>query len=310
MSKTKYYVRIVIGVLMVFICGISTFGSIANYSYYKDAYNYTIEQMTLKEEMSNAPTSGFIEGKEALENPHKFDSMFYKGKYDHQSQYLSGATSLYKNLGIQLYVWDFYFTETFASKEALEAEIQKSINSLDNLDYSIVYYSYSTEADYDEPGYYYASDCVYYGDTVLDYLSPEDIQLLQYYIKNAYNLWSYEDNRESNVWVAFSEDVMNGYDRNAMGSTQSSYKDQYLWDLDYYNEQIGYSIVQGIICAVLTLIGLALIVTGAFTLRKATKLEHERIEAEIELKKAEATARILEADIPDYDESLINKYTQ
>lgn len=84
MSKTKYYVRIVIGVLMVFICGISTFGFIANYSYYKDAYNYTIEQMTLKEEMSNAPTSGFIEGKEALENPHKFDSMFYKGKYDQQ----------------------------------------------------------------------------------------------------------------------------------------------------------------------------------------------------------------------------------
>lgn len=298
--------KIIIGAILILICLPLFLTALSEYKYYADSYD-----AVSKENIEVVDTDRvFIEGKEPMENPEPFNNMLTSGRYEnYQSDYVAGAMSFYNNTGIQLYFLEFDFGKTkFETEMELKERIKSEFSRVDNLNNSLVIYEYSTDYDYDEDYYYYSNDNIYFGPNVAKYLSPEDIQMINYIIDNAYDLWSYE-NRKSQMWITIGKNISNGYYLDDYDESSSTYaKEDREFKLGYYKENMSFNITMCIASAVIWLIGFFLILSGFIGSIKRRELEAARVQAEIDYINARATKDILEADIK-YVDDLVDKYT-
>lgn len=303
MNSVGSIVKLVIGFSLFVLCTPFALVCAGEYTQAKDM----IETLSIQQEEPIEEEFNFIAGRSQIDNPTEFNNMCTTGRYNYNTDLVTGAMSFYKDTGIQLYFLSFDFgKEKFETEELLRFQIKNELSSIDNLPYSIVLYDYSTDYDYDEEYYYASSDNLYFGNAVSKYLSTEDIQMINYYIDNAYDLWDYQ-NRDSELWITVGKNIANGYDIGKITGEQeyTTIDDQ----IDYYKDELYVSAGIGLTAGVASVVGLILMVLGVVSIIKNKKDEAERRKAEIEYINARATKDILEADM-EYMDDLVDKYIE
>lgn len=259
----------------------------------------------LEDTVNNKPTDRVVPGKAKFDNPVAFNSFNTSGWYTELGK-KECSLSFYNITGIQLYFMDYVYGDTkFETEDDLNKDVKSKLESLPNIDNSMVVYRYSTSYDYPSPYSYYSRDLTYYGKNVSSYLTADDLTIINYYFNNASNLWDYED-RDIKMWSTIGDKIINGY---TVGETESSnMEDTIQGYIDALNVMRSITIV----CAIFAIIFGALLVLGVVNIYKNVKLSHKQIEAEIGLQEARAVKEILEADIEsfvDSNEELVRKYT-
>jgi hypothetical protein len=275
-------------------------------------YETYIEYTNYEDTNSRVDYNDWQDGKEKLDNPYSFDTVICIGNDNYQSRIIAGATSLYNNTGIQLYYAYYdYGKAEFTSRTEIQKETISQIESLENSDYSIIVYEYSTDYDYGDKYYYYAYDCFYYGSKVRDYLSTSDLKLIEYYYQNAYNIWDYS-NRESEMWTTVGSNIKDGYSLNAIKEKYDPVVNENM--ISYYEDDIASAKTRLGVYTVASIISLTVLFLRIFRNAKLRKLENEKKQAEIELMKSQATANILNTPMQDLVNSkadeILNKYDE
>lgn len=304
-NSTSIIPRIIVGIILILICLPLASTGLSEYIHYSEAYEETLAQDVEQVEVERI----FIEGKEPMNNPEPFNNMLTSGRYDYyQSDYATGAMSFYNNTGIQLYFLEFDFgKEKFESEAKIKEQVKSKINETINLDNSLIIYEYSTDYDYDEDYYYYSNDNMYFGSNVAKYLSTEDVQMINYIIDNAYDLWEYK-NRNSQIWITAGKNVAKGYYLSDYDENNSvSAKEDREFRLELYKDNMSFNLKMCIISSLIWIVGFMLILSGFLNSIKRRKLEAARVQAEIDYINARATKDILEADIK-YVDDLVDKY--
>lgn len=250
-----------------------------------------------------------IPPKSKMENPEPYNNMNMIGSSSLGS-YSNGAVAFYNTTGIQLYFIEFDFGyEEFETEQDLRYRIEDEFMQLDNIDNSIVIYSYSTEHDYDSKYSYYGYEEVYYGDNVTKYLSPDDLQMINFYKRHAYDLWDYET-RDSQTWITIGNMISNGYNT-------AEYQNINIESYDELDAEVNRSIltrliVSLVISLIIASIGFLLIILGVMRIRRNNKYNDKIDQVEIDYHEARITKEILEADIEDIvseeEKYLMDKY--
>lgn len=276
--------KIIVGIFLITISLTGTINTAFELSVNK-------ERISRSAEMAKQEVVGKeIPAKPKMENPEPYNSMNTRG-YASSRNYSDGAMAFYRTTGIQLYFIDFDFGyEEFETEADLRNRIKDEILQLDNINNSMVMYSYTTDHDYKSKYYYSGYDEVYYGDNVTKYLSSDDLQMINFYKQNAYDLWDY-DTRDSQVWITAGDMLANGYNT----------ADYQNIKLESYNEIdagiLSYLTFALIIYLVILVSGLLLVITGFRRIRKNSKYNDSLDKAEIDYYEAKVTREILEADI-------------
>lgn len=304
-NNTSIIPRIIVGIILILICLPLASTGLSEYIHYSEAYEEMLAQDVEQVEVERI----FIEGKEPMNNPEPFNNMLTSGRYDYyQSDYATGAMSFYNNTGIQLYFLEFDFgKEKFESEAKIKEQVKSKINETINLDNSLIIYEYSTDYDYDEDYYYYSNDNMYFGSNVAKYLSTEDVQMINYIIDNAYDLWEYK-NRNSQIWITAGKNVAKGYYLSDYDENNSvSAKEDREFRLELYKDNMSFNLKMCIISSLIWIVGFMLILSGFLNSIKRRKLEAARVQAEIDYINARATKDILEANM-EYMDDLVDKY--
>lgn len=282
----------------------STFSGKGEVKYYKTAMEEC--EAKLEQLENNKPEDKHVPGKPKLSNPEAFNSFNTSGRYVDADKDAC-SLSFYNTTGIQLYFMDYDYGETkFETEEDIRKAVRSKIESLQNIDNSLVIYSYDTSYDYTSPYYYYSGELIYYGKNVAEYLTPDDLNRIAYYFENAYDIFGWE-NRDVKMWSAIGDEIVNGH---VVKNTEISDLQE---NIRYYEGQISTLKSVALVCGILVVVSLAFSVLFIFNIYKNVKLSRRLIEAEIELKEARATKEILEADVDrftDVDEELVNKYSE
>lgn len=305
-TKKKSYVGSIIGIVIGVLLFSIYFS--AQSSVKSDIRNYeaSIEEMERGiTEAENSPEIGtVVEGKEPLDNPKPFNNFNTSGRYDDRA-YDESALSFYNLTGIQLYFMEFkYGTEKFETEAAIQQDVQSKLMELDNIENSIVTYTYTTDYDYKSPYYYSVYDAMYYGENVSKYLTPKDLEVINYYVSNAYDLWSFEE-REFKMWTSIGDKIVNGYTVDAVERNDLEY------NINYYENRIGELRSVNKINISFTIAFGALIVLCSIILFRNIRINRRYDVAQVELKEAQAIKEILEADIEPIeteDDKLVAKY--
>lgn len=282
----------------------STLDALKDYDDYKYAMSVTKDE--IKDFNENLVIGETIPGKDKFDNPEPFNSFNTSGRFTNDGLDKC-SLSFYNLTGIQLYFMEYEYGDTiFTSEEEIQKDVKSKIETLDNIDNSIVIYEYNTDFDYKSPYAYYSMEMFYYGKNVANYLTANDLNVIEYYTNNAYDLWSY-DERATKMWSTIGDKIVNGY------VVESTEREDLEWRVEYYEDECSTYMNVALVCGLLTVIFGFLSVFGTVTIIRNIKLKHEQMEADIELKEALATKEILEADI-DYlvseeEEILMDKYS-
>lgn len=305
--KKKSYVGsiilILVGLYLFATFLTSTLDAINDYDDYKYSISKTKDEI---EEWDKNPQIGeTIPGKPKLDNPEPFNSFNTSGRFTNDG--LDKCSLGFYNLtGIQLYFMEYEYGKTkFESESEIQADVKSKIETLDNVENSIVVYEYNTDYDYKDKYAYYSMELFYYGKNVANYLTANDLNIIEYYVNNAYDLWSY-DERDTKMWATIGDKIINGY------TVEPTVRSDLEFSIEYYEDECTAYRNVALVCGLLTAISGFLAIFGIITIIRNVRLNHKQIKADIELKEAIATKEILSADIDELvskeDEDLINKY--
>ena len=293
-------IKVVIGLIIVLI----TLSKIVSNTYELNINRIRIrnEAQTLKDNKNDVGRN--IPAKAKINNPEEYNSINLTGSYAYRD-YSSGAAAFYSATGIQLYFMDFDFgSEKFENESELRNRLKNEISKLENISNSIVVYSYSTDYDYKDKYYYYGYDEFYYGENVTQYLTADDLQMINFYNKYAYELYEYET-RDSQVWIEIGNNLSQGYNT-------ARYKDLKSSSDEIDAGMVGYLIISLVTNLIILPIGVILVISGLRKIKKNNLYNQRLDEAIIEYHKAKATKEILEADLDEIvneeTEELINTY--
>ena len=286
--------------------GTAAIGSSEDIGWYKDALNNAKASIAGDQTVpiNKAP------GHSKIQNAAPFDKDCYVNEvygYGNSSEWLAAAKALYDATGLQLY------RVTLGGETGAGTSVQTTadakdicmdyINKLPSLDTAIILYDFTSTSDYDNWVSIY--ETLYYGDAAMEYLSPADLDMIQYVVEHDYDFFNDYNSRTVRVWELISSNLANGYNRNEFNGSVRTMTD---WDVDYYRSQMNEAIVATCIFAGLCFIGLA----GFATLFYVNFILHPRkIQSAIEINEAIADKIILEADVkkmPEKADKLVDKY--
>ena len=304
-SNVSNYVKVIIGVIVFIISIQFVVGSVFDRSYYKacaeDIRNGNVEVETEVYEGKEVP------GRAPMDNPIPFNNINTVGNYSYR-QLEECSLAFYKNTGIQLYFMLYDFgKEKFESEREIKEAVQAKIQEIDNLENSMVIYGYNTDFDYDSKYCYYVEDKIYYGTKVSEYLTSDDLKMINFYLTNAYEIWDFS-NIYPHIWNTIGECIASGYNTADLVITNDND-----WDITFYDEQVAVCTFVAIVSSIVSIISIVLIIFGIRGIIKVNKLNIKAMETEIEYVEAHTTKTILEADLnpleSEEDLNLVSKYS-
>lgn len=126
MNSVGSIVKLVIGFSLFVLCTPFALVCAGEYTQAKDI----IETLSIQQEEPIEEEFNFIAGRSQIDNPTEFNNMCTTGRYNYNTDLVTGAMSFYKDTGIQLYFLSFDFgKEKFETEELLRFQIKNELSS-------------------------------------------------------------------------------------------------------------------------------------------------------------------------------------